>query len=329
MLPTRDPSSADQTGTNGSSADQTGRDLVNAASSPFSVTITHCGREFRVTLPMARIFLDHARTVIEQDESRLVVLAHVGGVELLLVTPTTPLCAVDGQTQPPTVLWSARHREADAAEPDIAAGAAPEAQVAPQLEPETESEPLHQRVIAATYPLIVHHGVKSLSIEEIEAASAASRAEIEREFGSRDELVRQCLQLREHQWTLGMVQAGARARGTTPESRLLAIFDVFDEWFHRDDYEACTFINVLVEMGKSHPLGRISIKHLENIRDIVARLAHEADLREPTEFALSWHVLMKGSILNATEGDTNAAIRAKEMARDLIARHRRPAAATA
>lgn len=35
---------------------------------------------------------------------------------------------------------------------------------------------------------------------------------------------------------------------------------------------------------------------------------------------------MKGSIMNATEGDTDAAIRAKEMARDLIARHRRPLA---
>lgn len=277
----------------------------------FTVTITHCGRHFRVTLPMARIFLDHARTVIERDESRLVVLAHAAGVELLLVTPTTPLCAVDAQTEPATLLWDARHP---------AAAEAPAATT-----PDPDSEPLHQRVLAATYPLVVHHGVKALSVGEIEAASGASRADIEREFGSRDELVRQCLQLRERQWTLGLVQAGARARGTTPESRLLAIFDVFDEWFHRDDYEACTFINVLVEMGKSHPLGRMSIKHLENIRDIVARLAQEANLSEPTEFALSWHVLMKGSILNATEGDTKAAIRAKAMARDLIARHRQPA----
>jgi hypothetical protein len=36
---------------------------------------------------------------------------------------------------------------------------------------------------------------------------------------------------------------------------------------------------------------------------------------------------MKGSIINAVEGDAKAALRAKEMARDLIARHR-PAAAS-
>jgi AcrR family transcriptional regulator len=293
------------------------RDDISTAM-PFTVTITHCGREFRVTLPMARIFLDHARTVIERDESRLVVLAHAAGVELLLVTPSTPLCAVDAQTEPATLLWDARR--------PVTVG--DQVAAAPEPQPKPGSEPLHRRVLAATYPLVVHRGVKALSVGEIEAASGASRADIEREFGSRDELVRQCLQLRERQWTLGLVQAGARARGTTPESRLLAIFDVFDEWFHRDDYEACTFINVLVEMGKSHPLGRMSIKHLENIRDIVARLAQEANLREPTEFALSWHVLMKGSIMNATEGDIKAAIRAKEMARDLIARHRQAATAS-
>lgn len=271
ILPTRDQSRSGQTSIR-SSAEPLSRELVNSGvASPFTVTITHSGREFRVTLPMARIFLDHARTVIERDESRLVVLAHVGGVELLLVTPTTPLCAVDAQTLPATLLWDARHPIA--ATEKSAEEAREEVLTAPKSRPDPETEPLHQRVLAATYPLVVHGGVKALSVAEIEAASGASRADIEREFGSRDELVRQCLQLRERQWTLGLVQAGARARGTTPESRLLAIFDVFDEWFHRDDYEACTFINVLVEMGKSHPLGRISIKHLENIRDIVARLA--------------------------------------------------------
>ena len=39
--------------------------------------------------------------------------------------------------------------------------------------------------------------------------------------------------------------------GLTPEERLLAIFDVFDDWFHRDDFEACSFINVLLETADS------------------------------------------------------------------------------
>jgi hypothetical protein len=40
-------------------------------------------------------------------------------------------------------------------------------------------------------------------------------------------------------------------------------------------------------------------------------LAAEADLRDPAEFALSWHILMKGSIVQADEGDRAATSRAQ------------------
>ena len=181
---------------------------------------------------------------------------------------------------------------------------------------------VRDRIISAAYPLFLQRGIRDVSLQDIHRAAKVTAAECEREFPSRDALAAVCLEKREHDWTFGVVEAGARAKGTTPEGRLLAIFDVFDDWFHRDDYEACTFINVLLEMGSQHPLGVASAEYLENIRMLVETLADEADLSEPGEFALSWHILMKGSIINAVEGDQQAAARAKEMARDLIARHR-------
>ena len=55
---------------------------------------------------------------------------------------------------------------------------------------------------------------------------------------------------------------------------MLAIFDLFDEWFHRDDFEGCSFINVLLEVGDvGHPVGRASAEHLANIRALIATLA--------------------------------------------------------
>ena len=59
------------------------------------------------------------------------------------------------------------------------------------------------------------------------------------------------LEQREQLWTYGWVEAEARRRGETPEEQLLAIFDLFDEWFHRDDFEGCSFINVLLETGNA------------------------------------------------------------------------------
>jgi hypothetical protein len=118
-----------------------------------------------------------------------------------------------------------------------------------------------------------------------------------------------------------------RRRADTPEKELLAIFDLYDEWFHRDDYEACSFVNVLLELGATHPAGKASIEHLANLRSIVHGLAARANLEDPDGFTRSWYILMKGSIVAAAEGYTDAAKRAKSMATRLIEDHR-PATST-
>jgi hypothetical protein len=115
----------------------------------------------------------------------------------------------------------------------------------------------------------------------------------------------------------------ARRRGSTPEEQLLAIFGLFDEWFHREDFEGCSFINVLLEMNdRATPLGRASAEHLANIRSFIRELATEACLRDPEQFAHSWHLLMKGSIVAAGEGDADAAKRAQAMGCLLIEQYR-------
>ena len=123
-------------------------------------------------------------------------------------------------------------------------------------------------------------------------------------------------------WTRDWVETEARKRGKTPEQALLAIFDLFEEWFQRDDFEGCSFINVLVAMTPSHSAGEASARHLENIRGLVRTLAEEARLRDPESFALSWHILMRGSIVQAQEGEAGAAKRAQALAKLLIEQHR-------
>jgi AcrR family transcriptional regulator len=180
-----------------------------------------------------------------------------------------------------------------------------------------------ERILETAYELFSRRGVRSVGVDEVIERAGVAKATLYRHFQSKDELVLAFLERRERRWTLDWVEAEARRGGSTPEEQLLAIFDAFDGWFRRDDFEACSFINVMLEMGPKHPAGEASIQHLENIRSILRRLAEEADLRDPDSFARSWHILMKGSIVSAAEGDTEAAQRAKLMARCLIDEHRK------
>jgi AcrR family transcriptional regulator len=178
------------------------------------------------------------------------------------------------------------------------------------------------RILSTAYELFSRRGIRDVGTNELISRSGVAKATFYRHFPSKDALVLAFLALRDQVWTVDLIVSEARRRGNTPEERLLAVFDVFGDWFHRDDFEACTFINVLLEMGPEHPLGKASIGYLSRIRGHIEALAEEAGLNRTEEFARSWHILMKGSIISATEGDFLASKRAQQMAGWLIEHHR-------
>jgi AcrR family transcriptional regulator len=183
--------------------------------------------------------------------------------------------------------------------------------------------PARQRILDSAYELFSRRGVRATGIDEVIKSASVAKATLYRHFTSKDELVLAFLQQREQLWTKGWVEKEARRRGDTPEAQLLSIFDLFHEWFQKEDFEGCSFINILLEMNdRTNPIGKASADHLNNIRSIIHSLAEEAGLREPEQFAHSWHILMKGSIVAAGEGDRDAAGRAQAMGRLLIEQHR-------
>jgi AcrR family transcriptional regulator len=190
--------------------------------------------------------------------------------------------------------------------------------------------PARERILTTAYRLFTRRGIRAVGNDEVIAASGVAKATLYRHFPSKNDLVLAVLQRREELWTLGLVEQQSRLRGGTPEEQLLAIFDVFHDWFQkREDFDGCSFINVLLELGAAHPAGQASIHYLDNIRTIVRERAEAAGLVDVDDFARSWHILMKGSIISAAEGDLEAAHRAQAMARRLIEHHRHHAEVTA
>jgi AcrR family transcriptional regulator len=179
-----------------------------------------------------------------------------------------------------------------------------------------------ERLLDTAYELFSRRGVRGVGIDEVIAHAGVAKATLYAHFPSKDDLVLAFLERREQRWTLAFLATEARRRGTTPEEQLLALFDALDDWFRRDDFEGCSFIKVLLEMGAEHAAGRASVHYLDNVRSIVQSLAQEAGLDDAEEFARSCQLLMEGSIIAAATGDADAAQRAKAMAHTLIDRFR-------
>jgi len=178
-----------------------------------------------------------------------------------------------------------------------------------------------ERIVDTAYELLSRHGIRAVGVDTIAAEAGVAKMTLYRHFPSKDDLVLEFLSRREERWTNGWLRAEVERRASGGADRLLAIFDVFGEWFDRPDFEGCSFINVLLEFDDpDHPARQASVLHLANIRDFLAALAGDAGVADPDGFARQWHMLMKGSIVAAGEGDREAARRAQDIGRLLLAR---------
>ena len=178
-----------------------------------------------------------------------------------------------------------------------------------------------ERIDQTAYELFSRRAVRAVGVDEVVARSGVAKMTLYRHYPSKDELVLAFLRRREELWTRAWLQAEVQRRADTPASRLLAIFDVFDKWFRRADFEGCSFINVLLEINPpEHPLRQASIAHLATIRVFLRQLATDAGVADADAIARQWHILMKGSIIAAAEGDGQAALRAQELGRLLLQR---------
>ena len=175
--------------------------------------------------------------------------------------------------------------------------------------------PARERILGAAYELFSQRGIQAVGIDAIVERSGVARQTLYRQFGSKQELVLAFLARRESLWTRGWLQLQVERRTSNPAARLMAIFDVFDEWFHTPDFEGCSFINVMLEhAGGDDPIRQASTSYLTGIREFLEELAIEAGVSDPDDFARKWHILMKGSIVAAGEGDAEAGKRAQQVA---------------
>ena len=183
----------------------------------------------------------------------------------------------------------------------------------------TSSLSPRERIERAAYELFSKHGVRAVGVDTLVARARVAKMTLYKLYGSKDELALAFLRRREEVWTRSWLQAEVERRGQSPRQKLLSIFDAFDDWFNRTDYEACAFLRTLLEHeDPRHPVRRASARHIETIREFLEELARGAGVRDPATFARQWQILMMGSVSAAYAGDRAAARRAKAVGQLLL-----------
>jgi AcrR family transcriptional regulator len=175
------------------------------------------------------------------------------------------------------------------------------------------------RILQVAHDLFTMRRVRSVGVNEIIAKAGVAKVTFYRHFRSKEELALAVIARHETLWTRDWLEAEVMSRADEPAGRLMAIFDIFDEWFKRPDFEGCFFLNTLVETPeRGDPVREASNQQIAAIRVILTDLATQAGIAKPHDFAHKWQMVLLGSIVGATEGDAAAASRARELGRLLL-----------
>jgi AcrR family transcriptional regulator len=177
-----------------------------------------------------------------------------------------------------------------------------------------------RRILEAAYELLSQHGVHAVGIERIIAEAGVAKASFYHHFRSKEALIIAFLGLREERWTHGWLQAEAERLASTPAERAIAVFDALDEWFHRAEFEGCSFINTLLEVSdRTSPVHIETVRHLANVRKLLQGYAEQAGALDPAKLGTQLQTLLMGAIVSAGRGDADAARRIRPLVAATIA----------
>ena len=170
-----------------------------------------------------------------------------------------------------------------------------------------------ERIERTAYELFSRHGTRAIGVDTLAGRDGVAKMTLYKHYRSKDDLVLAFLRRREELWTRTWLQNAVRDRSRKPAARLLGIFELFDSWFRKPDYEGCAFLKVLLEQSDpQHPVRTAVRGHLQAIRSLLVELAAEAGARHPARLAQQWQMLMMGCIVAAYAGERNAAREARK-----------------
>ena len=192
-----------------------------------------------------------------------------------------------------------------------------------------DAESPGDKILEAAMRLFCREGVHATGVDRILIEAGTAKATLYKRFGSKVGLVHEVLRRHGNEWRTWF-NAALDARPGGPAERLVAVFDVLQEWFDRDDYFGCAFINAVAEHDKTDEAIRaLALDHKRKVLDRVRALAESAGARAPDDLTHQIGILMDGAIIAAlVTGSSEPAKTARAAAAALVKSATEPARGT-
>ena len=181
------------------------------------------------------------------------------------------------------------------------------------------------QLIDCALELFRREGYHATGVDRIVNVAGVAKMTLYKHFASKEELILAALQRRDEGFSRTYAEELARP-SLTPRARLLAVFDVLEDFIHDPAFSGCMFINASAEFADpEHPIHRATVAHKTSITDRLAGLAEEAGARDPGALAEQLSLLFDGALVTAQiKGPRDTVRNARDVAEKLVDQALRP-----
>ena len=156
-----------------------------------------------------------------------------------------------------------------------------------------------EQLIQTAVELFAKNGYHATGIDTIVAQSGVTKKTLYAHFRSKDELVLAALR---HFDGLSRNEFMRRVEtaADTPKSRLLALFDVAEDWFGQNNFYGCMFINAIGEYSETEtPIRQVCKEYKRLIKGYIRDLCEQAGAPHAKKLAEEIALLLEGAIVTA------------------------------
>lgn len=167
--------------------------------------------------------------------------------------------------------------------------------------------PARERLLHTAHRLFYRDGIRATGIDRVIAESGVTKVTFYRHFPSKNDLVCAYLEMRHTLWMDWFADALRRHGAAVPGKGLAALPPALAEWFGREDFRGCAFINSVSELGGTVPeVNAIARRHKQDMADQLARLLQPSATQALDAQTLA--LVVEGAIVRVQLGEPVTAV---------------------
>ena len=180
---------------------------------------------------------------------------------------------------------------------------------------------LREHILQTASALFYSQGIKATGVDAIVKAAGTTKMSLYKYFPSKDDLVLAHLE-KNRAAILARLEAGISERASEPRQKLLAVFDIFDDFLADPEFRGCPFINASAEFAEAaNPVQLVAAEFSDAFRGLLADLARQADAKQPDILAAQLAMLISGAMVAEQMRRQSDAMRTARAAAEILLKH--------